>query len=496
MVNVRALHTTDGTVVDLAEIDCFKAWQVPPPPEQSNQHPLILSNDPFFRLRGNMHEDWIEKYSQRILAVDFFIPTSGYSNMSPTGNMYMDHSLRPQQLDFLMSFFENWEALNCTLVISFCDESPELTSVLETIYSLMAIYEIPHKNIKFAGHNFAGQEVINNFAKENGEVPLTYIVAWWMIGHLDTTYLERIVERLYNIDSNGHHLETYNMLPVEITPKSNTFIFLNRRETDNRISLLYLLWKKGVKHVDSIISAFPPLRHFGLSSAVPGDRIHYTSVFFQSVLKELIPWIADGHTDEDTHNFKEEMKLGKSLPGDHPFIGDIESTFVPQSNDAYVWLTCETVSELTEKNIFFTEKVLKPMMYGQALVVFAQPGFIRAFKALGFHTLCEEYGIDESYDNEYDNAKRIDMIADEIIKVGAVPLLKMHEITLTLENKIRENKLRMWLMLSNISDKNSFITRQSDSISSRIHTDLPAQSTDEALRMYKDFYDMNIVGYK
>jgi hypothetical protein len=502
VVDVRALHTTDGTVIDLADIDCFTSWRVPSPMEE-HQHPLILSNDPFFRLRGNMHKEWLEKYPQRVLAVDFFIPTSGYSNMTPTGNMYTDHSLRPQQLDFLMSFFENWEVLNCTLVISFCDESPELTSVLETIYSLMAIYEIPHKNIKFAGHNFAGQEVINNFAKENGEVPLTYIVAWWMIGHVDTVYLENVVERSFKINSNGQHSEAYNMLPVEITPKSNTFIFLNRRETDNRMSLLYLLWKKGVKHVDSIISAFPPLKLFGLSSDRPGAgssetgiRTHYTSVFFQSVLKELIPWVVDEHTDVDTHNFKEEMKLGKSLPGDHAFIGDKESRFVPQSNDAYVWLTCESTSDLKEKNIFFTEKVLKPMMYGQALVVFAQPGFIKAFKALGFHTLCEEYGIDESYDDEHDDAKRIDMIADEIIKVGAVPLLKMHEIALTLEDKIRENKLRMWLMLSNISKKTSFTTQQSDAVNIRIHTDLPAQSTDEALSMYKDFWDMNIVSYK
>lgn len=497
MVDVRALLTIDGTVVDLAEIDCFKPWQVPVPSEETIPHPLIMSNDPFFRLRGNMHDDWIGKYSQRVLAIDFFIPTNGYSNMSPAGNLYLDHSLRPQQLDFLMSFFENWEAINCTLVISFCDESPELPLVLETLYSLMAIYEIPHKNIKLAGHNFAGQEIINNFAKENGEVPLTYIVAWWMIGHIDTVYLEKVVDRAFQIRDDDKHYETYTMAPFNIEPKNNTFIFLNRRETDNRMSLLYLLWKKGVKHVDSIISAFPPLRLFGIDPTTGTDnRTHYTSVFFQSVLKELIPWVVDKHTDEDTHNFKEEMKLGKSLPGDHPFIGDKESTFVPQSNDAYVWLTCESTSELKEKNIFFTEKVLKPMMYGQALVVFAQPGFITAFKALGFHTLCEEYGIDESYDDEHDDAKRIDMIADEIIKVGAVPLLKMHEIALTLEDKIKENKIRMWLMLSNISTNTSFTTQQSNSITARIHTDLPTQSTDEALRMYKDFWDMNIVDYK
>lgn len=497
-IDVRALETDTGKIIDLAipqygERGEHQQWLIPSNiPGQA--HPLIMSNDPYYR-RNIGAKDQI-KMEHQIIAVDLFIPTSGYSNWSAIGNLYIDHSLRPQQLDFLMSFFENWEDLNCVLLISFCDESPELSLVLETVYSLMAIYEIPHERVKFTGHNFAGQEVLTTFAKENGEKPLTYIVNWWMIGHLDTTHVEALVERSYLPKETGRLDQTYMLNPVDMTPKNNTFVFLNRRETDNRLALLYLLWQKGVKHVESIISAFPPLRLFAIKPGEDtGERNHYTTIFFKSMLRDLVPSTATEHTDVDTLNFKTEMKLGKSIPGDHPFIGDTESRSAPNMDDAYIWLTCESTSDLKEKNFFFTEKVLKPMVYGQALVVFAQPGFVKAFKSLGFHTLCEEYGISEEYDNVEDDAQRIDMIAEEIIKVGSVPLLKMHEIHATLEDKIKENKKRMWLMLSNIPNPEAFVWQAHNSMISQIHEHIP-YNTEESLKLYKDYWDLDMVETK
>lgn len=500
-IDIRALPTVDGEVIDLTTINPYKPWLVPSN-IPGHVHPLIMSNDPYQRAHmvyGNKIPDW-----PRVITIDLFIPTSGYSNWSPNGNLYIDHSLRPQQLDFLMSFFENWNDLDCSLILSFCDESPELNAVLETVYSLMAIYEIPHDKIQFMGHNFAGQDVINEFAKENGEKPLNYIVKWWMIGHVDTNKLESLVERTYQPKSTQDKQEQkFYAEPVDLSPKANTLIFLNRREAENRIVLLYLLWKKGIQHVDSIISAFPPLKLFGLdesrSDSTPSEsadkRTHYTTRFFKSVLEPLVPTLAEQITDQDTHNFKIDMKLGQSLPGDHAFIGGTESKFVPQDNDAYVWLTCESTSDLNEKNFFFTEKVLKPMMYGQALVVYAQPGFVKAFKGLGFHTLCEEFGIDESYDDIQDNGERLDFIADQIIKVGSVPLLKMHDIYQTLEDKVQENRKRMWSMLSNIPGANAFHLQQTKSMLDQISN--PAyKNTEEALKTYNDFWDLTVINNK
>ena len=138
------------------------------------------------------------------------------------------------------------------------------------------------------------------------------------------------------------------------------------------------------------------------------------------------------------------------------------------------------------------------MMYGQALVVYAQPGFVKAFKALGFHTLATEFGIDESYDNIVDDAERINFIAEQMIKVGSIPLLQMHEIYLTLEDKIIENNKRMWSMLSNVRHANAFTHNLNRAVLSQVMetTKSDRMTTAEALELYKDFWDLSIINNK
>ena len=121
-------------------------------------------------------------------------------------------------------------------------------------------------------------------------------------------------------------------------------------------------------------------------------------------------------------------------------------------NDSYLWYTVESVADQKETNTFFTEKTLKPMMYGQGLILLSQPGMISKFKQLGFHTLAEELGFSEEYDNEEDLGTRMKMISQEIVKLCEVPLSVMHERWLTAKPKIIENKKRVACMLTNIPD--------------------------------------------
>jgi len=495
MIDVTQLQTAhNNLVIDLRsdDIDQFSVWQI-----ESNlpnhTHPLIQSNDPVFRLRGYT-QDYFAKIrsDKKIIAVEFFIPTNGYANFDSAGNLFTDWSLRDQQLEFVISYFEHFNEIDKDLVISFCDESPDITNVLETLYSLMAIYDIPEHRVILMGHNFAGQEIVNNFAKENGEVPLKYIVGWWMLGHMNTSHIEGLCE--YYSDN------TYSIKPLDKTPKQNTFIFLNRRETSNRLALSWLLWERRIKAYDNIISVCPPLRLFGLDvnrdTATPSEgevRNHYTPIFFQTLLKSFSYPDLDSITELKVKLFVEEMRVGKVLEGDHAYIGDIESKFIPQDNNAYIWLTCESTSELKNKNLFFTEKVLKPMVYGQALVVFAQPGFIKAFKKLGFYTLADELGVDESYDDIINDGDRLKFIADQMEKVSKIPLLEMHEKWLACENKINHNKKIIFSMLSNLRVKN-FMDNQSRYIVSHLVDQLEHSSTDEALKSYKNFvkFDMFI----
>lgn len=501
MLDVRALQTTHGEIIDLADpdFDQFKMWQVPS--NLSNtKHSLVMSNDPFFMLRGYTQRYFHEqgKDFKKLIAVDFFIPTTGYSNFDSGGNLVIDWSLRDQQLEFLISFFENFEDINKDLVLSFCDESPQLKDILETLYSLMALYDIPEHRIIIMGHNFAGQEIINQYAKDNGEVPLKYIVAWWMLGHLNCDHVEKIVQNKQSFNLNERNSGKHKLQSVDMSPKQNTFIFLNRRETGNRLALAWLLWERTIKAYHNIISVCPPLRLFGIDPNRPDKtdsegeiRNHYTEIFFQTLFKNLHPE-AVSYIDQDMVNrFIEEMRVGKTLPGDHMFIGDTESKHIPQDNDAYIWLTCESTSELAEKNLFFTEKVLKPMVYGQALVVFAQPGFLKAFKQLGFYTLADDLGIDESYDDIENDAERLKFIADQMEQISTVPLLDLHQRYLQCEQKIKHNKKMMFSMLSNIN--NNFIQNQSEFIVNSICSRGFVNTSSQALEIYKNLFNLKLI---
>ena len=466
-INVRALHTTRGTI-DLATPQ--KNWTVASNVD-GDSHPLILSNhyNKLYTLKQHQYHGGEYNTNYQIIAVDLWMPT----NIS---------EFKPQQLEFLCSLFEHWSDLNCVLVIGFCDESPVLHTILMDLYRLMARYSIPHSRVLFKGHNFAGQETCNAYARHNKLPPLRYIVSWQMLSHLGETNVVDLVQK-----SSDEYWRYTQLKPMSKSPRSNTFVFLNRRETTNRTALLYILWQKDVAKCSSMISAFPPSQQWHINDRREDYFTHKT----KEALQSLVP---GEHSKTDIHKFIRSMKLGRLLPGDRDYamIGGKESRYAEGMTDAYVWLTCESTSELKVTNLFFTEKVLKPMMYGQALVVFAQPGFVKAFKSLGFHTLCEEYGISEQYDTVQDDTERLDMIAQEIIKIGAVPLQKMHEIHLTLEDKINENKKRIWLMLSNISDPDAFVWQAHNSVLSQIHGD-KTYNTEQALKMYKDFFDLNKV---
>jgi hypothetical protein len=488
-IDVRNLQTLHGDVLDLAnpDIDQYDMWQI-----ESNidghTHPLIESNHPVFILRGYTRESFNEhKGENKFIAVQFFIPTSGYANFDSAGNLYTDFSFRDQQIDFLISYFENFEAINKPLCISFCDESPTIKDCLEILYNLMALYDVPEDKVFFLGNNFAGQEVIDQYAKDNGEIALKYIVSWWMLGHMDTQQLEKICDPLSN--------QKYQLQPISLEQKKHTFTFLNRREVENRVALLWFLWERRIKAYKNIISAFPPLRLFGIDptrpDATPSEgevRNHYTTIFFQTVMKKFYGGPVTHINQELVDQFVREMKVGKTIEGDAPFIGDVESKFMPLDNDAYVWLTCESTSELNEKNLFFTEKVLKPMAHGQALVVYAQAGFVDAFKKLGFYTLAEELGIDESYDNITDDGERMRMIADQMEQISTVPLAELHQRWLKCQDKINHNRKMIFAMLSNLHHAH-FMRNQSRYYVENLLDNEKRAGTDEALQNYKDFFN-------
>jgi len=89
--------------------------------------------------------------------------------------------------------------------------------------------------------------------------------------------------------------------------------------------------------------------------------------------------------------------------------------------DSYIHIITETNFK---KDIFPTEKIINPMVVLQPFILLGAPGYLKYIKELGFKTF--DGFIDESYDNEPDDAKRFEMICSEIKRLSEISLDEIH----------------------------------------------------------------------
>ena len=64
------------------------------------------------------------------------------------------------------------------------------------------------------------------------------------------------------------------------------------------------------------------------------------------------------------------------------------------------------------------------MIVLQPFIFFGAPGYLKYIKELGFKTF--NGFIDESYDDEYDDGKRFEMVCDEIKRLSELSLEEIH----------------------------------------------------------------------
>lgn len=71
---------------------------------------------------------------------------------------------------------------------------------------------------------------------------------------------------------------------------------------------------------------------------------------------------------------------------------------------------------ISEAGISFTEKVYRPMIYRQPFIVVLPPNYLASLKKMGFKTFSPY--INEDYDNETDDSKRIIMVVEELKRLS------------------------------------------------------------------------------
>jgi hypothetical protein len=183
--------------------------------------------------------------------------------------------------------------------------------------------------------------------------------------------------------------KTFLIKPWTERTINKTFLAPNRivaGEREHRLEMLYWIFRLGMSNNHISCPAVCPAENIPILDAVKPLKNKYPDI--EAVFAEQsLPLNFEGETD-------------------HPMHSCWLSLF-DQSAESLLYLVTETVA--TGRRHHLTEKTFKPIAMGMPFVIVGTQGSLRYLRSYGFKTFGNLW--DESYDDEPDDAKRIEKIA-------------------------------------------------------------------------------------
>lgn len=244
------------------------------------------------------------------------------------------------------------------------------------------------------------------------------------LGHIRTEWM-----RLFEHDTSVVEHEPLNTLEYKTYDKK--FINFNRRWRLHRPALVALLELNGLLDKG----------HVSLSKADDGidwnifltnitydlrDRPDFTSIFAKNSerIKSIPPMTLD--QSDMTINYGHSNYHGTKL------TDSVDYYFM---NSYFSVVTETNFFESTGEGLFVSEKIFRPILKKHPLIVVARPHTMKALRDISYKTYSPF--INESYDNELDDCKRLHMIVDEINRLCYLSDNELHEF-LTLAKEVAE----------------------------------------------------------
>jgi len=183
--------------------------------------------------------------------------------------------------------------------------------------------------------------------------------------------------------------KTFLITPWQERNITKTFLAPNRivaGEREHRLEMLYWIFRLGMTD-----------NHISCPAVCPAENIAILDAV--QPLKEKYPDIEAVFGNQSLpKNFKGET--------DHPMHSCWLSLF-DESAESLLYLVTETVA--TGRRHHLTEKTFKPIAIGMPFVIVGTQGSLKYLRSYGFQTFGDLW--DESYDDEPDDHKRIEKIA-------------------------------------------------------------------------------------
>ena len=182
---------------------------------------------------------------------------------------------------------------------------------------------------------------------------------------------------------------TFLIQPWQKRIITKTFLAPNRivaGERQHRLEMLYWIFKLGLGTNHISCPAVCPAENIDILDAVQPLKIKYPDI--------------------DTVFSQQSLPLNFAGETDHPMHSCWLSLF-DQSAESLLYLVTETVA--TGRRHHLTEKTFKPIAMGMPFMIVGTQGSLRYLRSYGFRTFGDLW--DESYDDEPDDHKRIEKIA-------------------------------------------------------------------------------------
>jgi hypothetical protein len=281
-------------------------------------------------------------------------------------------------------------------------KSIEGDEFLNPFYESIDKLKLPTENIYFITNNLIAEKTHQDYDREN---KINIVSVMWNVFDIQRLKGEKNLPMKVRADME------YKYKSVNIF-KIKHFLKINRTNRDERD--IFMLFLNFEKLLDKCLVSFPELHKW---PDYPDMFYKYTQNENIEDLKSQLPFDID-ETDETNHG---PAGLGKGMfNADLPFDPiHYRDTFISIVMGAFPFDT---------SGYHLHSSTFNPMYCGHPIIQFAPYKTLDVMKQYGFKTFDKWW--DESYDNEKDDWKRLQMIMDLILKLSDYDekdLLNMYE---------------------------------------------------------------------
>lgn len=208
--------------------------------------------------------------------------------------------------------------------------------------------------------------------------------------------------------------------------RKNYFVYPIRRCRDHRLALLYKMTHDGSLNLGD------------WSCLDPRDPGHITAIaqnYAMPIDQNLSNWLAKNlpHSLESEQGSTYNSVAGWNDQHSRAF------------SDSYFYVASETYTHGPYKSL--TEKVFKPLANYQPFLFLAYPGALQVLRDIGFKTF--NGWIDESYDNEQDLVRRVNLISNEIKRLCSMSKEEIHNWYWSMNDVLTHNRNHLFNLYQN-----------------------------------------------